>query len=612
MYKMKLDMKFNPKYFLLIFLLFPQVLCAWWNGDWESRKQITLDTSITGADLKESLSDFPVLVRLHAGNFSYFSEMASGGDDIRIMADDKTPLKFQVEKFDAMGEMALVWVRVPSVQPAATSDGFSIYYGNDNAPKPDGGSAVYSDTFSLVYHFDDKSPLAQDSTAYGNNGEAANVEPDHAGWIGASAKLSGSASIRINASPSLTIDPVKGWTFTAWIKPEQLVAESYVMRAEDSNSAISLLIRDGRLIARYESGGSMAETMPTSMVEVGKWVHVGVVLKAEKAEIFINGSNTTELPLKLVPMSPAITLGGMGSGGFFTGSIDEVQISSIARPVDWIKLSHNSQSPDFTVLNLGQDEGKDSGGGTSSFVVIIQNVTIDGWIVIGLTIVMFIVAVVVMVMKTMVIRQVRKDNKAFLLAYENLNGADDLDSLDREETREEKELQESDFLSAVLGAHDHYQSSPLYHLYHVGIREMKKRVQGKNARPLSNEALNVIRVTLDAIVVRESQRLNSKMVLLTIAIAGGPFLGLLGTVVGVMITFAVIAASGDVNINSIAPGIAAALLATVAGLAVAIPALFAYNYLLVQIKDIVAELRVFSDEFLAMLAEKSADHFREA
>ena len=55
------------------------------------------------------------------------------------------------------------------------------------------------------------------------------------------------------------------------------------------------------------------------------------------------------------------------------------------------------------------------------------------------------------------------------------------------------------------------------------------------------------------------QRLNRLMVVLTIAISGGPFLGLLGTVVGVMITFAAIAASGDVNVNAIAPGIAAAL-----------------------------------------------------
>jgi biopolymer transport protein ExbB len=94
------------------------------------------------------------------------------------------------------------------------------------------------------------------------------------------------------------------------------------------------------------------------------------------------------------------------------------------------------------------------------------------------------------------------------------------------------------------------------------------------------------------------------MVLLTIAISGGPFLGLLGTVVGVMITFAAIAASGDVNVNSIAPGIAAALVATVAGLAVAIPALFGYNYLGSRIKEIAADMHVFVDEFVAKIAEQ--------
>jgi biopolymer transport protein ExbB len=96
------------------------------------------------------------------------------------------------------------------------------------------------------------------------------------------------------------------------------------------------------------------------------------------------------------------------------------------------------------------------------------------------------------------------------------------------------------------------------------------------------------------------------MVLLTIAISGGPFLGLLGTVVGVMITFAAIAAVGDVNINSIAPGIAAALVATVAGLAVAIPTLFGYNYLASRIKNLTNDMAVFADELVTRLAEKYA------
>ena len=130
---------------------------------------------------------------------------------------------------------------------------------------------------------------------------------------------------------------------------------------------------------------------------------------------------------------------------------------------------------------------------------------------------------------------------------------------------------------------------------------------GARAVTLSPQAVNTIRATLDAAMVREAQKLNKQMVLLTLSISGGPFLGLLGTVVGVMITFAANAASGNVDVNAIAPGIAAALVATVAGLVVAIPALFGYNYLGSRIKENIADMHVFVDEFICAVAEHYAE-----
>ena len=120
---------------------------------------------------------------------------------------------------------------------------------------------------------------------------------------------------------------------------------------------------------------------------------------------------------------------------------------------------------------------------------------------------------------------------------------------------------------------------------------------------ISAQAMSAVRASLDAQLTRERHGLEKGMVLLTIAISGGPFLGLLGTVVGVMITFAAIAAAGDVNVNAIAPGIAAALVATVAGLGVAIPALFGYNYLMTKIKGVSADMNIFVDEFVTKMAE---------
>ena len=135
--------------------------------------------------------------------------------------------------------------------------------------------------------------------------------------------------------------------------------------------------------------------------------------------------------------------------------------------------------------------------------------------------------------------------------------------------------------------------SPLYHLYQLGSEEIHQRVTSAKHgfKGLSGRSITAIKATLDGGLTREVQRLNSLLVFLTIGIAGGPYLGLFGTVIGVMITFAVIAQSGEVDINSIAPGIAGALLATVAGLAVAIPALFGYSYLASKIKDAIATCR---------------------
>jgi biopolymer transport protein ExbB len=150
----------------------------------------------------------------------------------------------------------------------------------------------------------------------------------------------------------------------------------------------------------------------------------------------------------------------------------------------------------------------------------------------------------------------------------------------------------------------------LYRLYAAAIHELHARFdayRGSGRELLLNDnALSAIRATLDARLVRELQGLNSRLVVLTVSIAGGPFLGLLGTVVGVMITFAAIAAAGDVNVNAIAPGIAAALVATVAGLSVAIPCLFGYNFLTTRIGELTADLHAFNDELVTRIAENHA------
>jgi biopolymer transport protein ExbB len=208
-------------------------------------------------------------------------------------------------------------------------------------------------------------------------------------------------------------------------------------------------------------------------------------------------------------------------------------------------------------------------------------------LVIGLCGVMAIIAFLVMVFKGVLINAARRASKTFLTAYNELDVGDKK-------------------LDALYGKEEIYDDSPLYRVYAQAVEELRHRMSpavGAEFAGLEDKAMNAIRASLDARMVREGQRLNANMVLLTIAISGGPFIGLLGTVVGVMVTFAGIAAAGEVNINAIAPGMAAALLATVAGLGVAIPALFGYNYLGSRIKELEADMQVFADELLARIGE---------
>jgi biopolymer transport protein ExbB len=294
----------------------------------------------------------------------------------------------------------------------------------------------------------------------------------------------------------------------------------------------------------------------------------------------------------------------------FTGLIDQFAVYKVARDANAIKFDVAMQGTGSALLTYGEDLTPDSEeGGESYFMATMDNVTVDGWVVIGILAVMFVISTMVMIVKTIVINRTHSENKKFEEAFTKL-GAQDITALNAETNEEDKDFDESPLLFSLTSDHHTFAGSSLYRIYHVGVEEMNKRLakingNGKTAgQGLSAGSMAAVRASMDAVLVRELQKLNSQMVLLTIAISGGPFLGLLGTVVGVMITFAAIAISGEVNVNSIAPGIAAALAATVAGLAVAIPALFGYNYLGSRIKVVAADMHVFVDEFVAKLAEE--------
>lgn len=601
---------------LAAFLLFMvPVLChAWWNDEWNFRKEITLDLSAAGANVSGSPADVPVLIRLHLGNFGYFADTKPDGSDLRFVAgDDKTPLKFHIERYDVQSNLAFVWVKVPRLAGGTATEKIYLYYGNTAAPAGADAPGTYDASQVVVYHFGEE-PKASDVTAFGNNAATFTAEANPASLIGAGVKFSGTASISVPSSASLRVIPDRGAAFSAWVRIEAPQSDAFVMAMSGNDVSLALGINGTQVFARFDNAGQpQANAQSGDVLTTGQWHHLAMTVAAGRLVVFVDGNEVASAAAQLIEIAGALTIGGAAdSTHFFTGEMDEVQVSNAARAPEWIQASAKAQGQESPLVVYGGDAQKE-GGDVSYFAITMKNVTVDGWVVIVILAVMFVVAMLVMIGKALYLARVQKANTAFLKEFEALKG--DPTALDRPETSEspgDAALDDSPFMPHLKGEKlDQYRMSTLYRLYHHGVQEMTGRIGLKSAgaRAVNNltpQAIEAIRATMDATLVRMTQKLQSQMVLLTIAISGGPFLGLLGTVVGVMITFAAIAASGDVNVNSIAPGIAAALAATVAGLAVAIPALFGYNWLNTKIKEINADQRVFVDEFVTRVAEHYA------
>jgi biopolymer transport protein TolQ len=168
---------------------------------------------------------------------------------------------------------------------------------------------------------------------------------------------------------------------------------------------------------------------------------------------------------------------------------------------------------------------------------------------------------------------------------------------------------------AIYQTREAYPDSPAYHVYMAGCKELTFHLLGTpelddtfssrlaEADRISNVAMNAVRSSLEREVGEQALRMEDRMTVLATAVSGAPFLGLLGTVWGVMDTFSAIAAAHSANLTTMAPGVSGALITTVTGLLVAIPAMFGYNFLVVTLRGMTVEL----DNFAAELAS-SFDH----
>jgi len=160
---------------------------------------------------------------------------------------------------------------------------------------------------------------------------------------------------------------------------------------------------------------------------------------------------------------------------------------------------------------------------------------------------------------------------------------------------------------------EEFDGAPAFSLYERGAEELayqldKNPVTVKGERRISRSSYEAVKVVLEEAASAQAMSLEKGMIILSTAVAGGPFIGLLGTVWGVMSTFASIAESNSASLTTMAPGVAAALVATVTGLLVAIPAMFGYNFMVTTIRHITQELDGFSTRYANQIEHAYVDN----
>lgn len=235
-----------------------------------------------------------------------------------------------------------------------------------------------------------------------------------------------------------------------------------------------------------------------------------------------------------------------------------------------------------------------SGGG---LLFAFQEATFEGKIVLLLLFVGSIFSWAVMITKMRVIRHAKKQTRLFLEAFR----------ADRQPLR-------------IYAQKTRFDGAHLFNLYRAGCRELSFHLLGsaevdetfkarlETATSISPAQMRAVSSAMERSVGETALKLESQMILLATAVSGAPFLGLLGTVWGVMDTFGGVAAAGSANLAAMAPGVSAALITTVTGLLVAIPAMFGYNFLVTSIRGMIVEMDNFAAELASELEHRYVDH----
>jgi hypothetical protein len=334
-------------------------------SQWPFTRRCFINTGAAG--IKDTVYDFPMLVRLDPDRFDFD---LSDGKDLRFSSASGKHLPYQVDSWDPANRQAAVWVKLDTVLPDSREQSVTLHFGRRDAPDFSDGKAVFSG-FGGVWHFSepveaDGEAFFQDASPSGAAGAGDVVPGDRRGAIGQGVAFKGAHQVVAGGMPAMM--PVRTVTLSAWAYsvgtgPEggelASMGDNYGLRTmPDGNGHFFIFTDTSVHDPRWKPANYFPFASTRNLDLRGHWHLVTGRYDGAAIQVFVDGvvqAAVAHDEAIQYAFSREFWMGRHGNGHTpynFTGSLDEVQISPVARSPAWIRLAYLSQMPGAAVLEF--------------------------------------------------------------------------------------------------------------------------------------------------------------------------------------------------------------------------------------------------------------------
>jgi hypothetical protein len=351
---------------------------------WSGHRTITVNPA--GLNLATSVTNFPVLVRLGNGNSDIFTASATGADVRFTTNDSVSVLPYHIERWDATAKRAEIWVTLPLVSNASPTT-FLMHYGMAGQTTTSNGAETFStqNGFQAVWHMNAAAVANEvDVTSNAIAATPTGTTSITTGAVGVARNFDGSSYLTATGSAGgpLNFNQNAGWTIGAWVTMDAPTNQRSIVTKSNFQYALQTSYdnANGASGPRWEtveyqvitgrSGWPHAFSSPDSM-RGGEWIYVVGVSKGGALYSYANGGLSGASPpgnewnnsTTARNTTTDVAIGGMfenntaGLTRGWVGDIDEVQLSSVPRDSNWIRLSYATQKPNTSAVTVAGTVG---------------------------------------------------------------------------------------------------------------------------------------------------------------------------------------------------------------------------------------------------------------